>query len=122
MRLAKEELDRLQRDTFSYFLKETNPVIGLVRDNTRSDAPASITAVGLSLAAFTLAVERGYVDRAEAVTRILTTLRFFNRAPHGPEPDATGYDLPARKPIEFTRGMNGVPRNMQKTDPRRWKL
>lgn len=89
--LAEEELERLQRDTFSYFMKEMNPANGLVRDNTRSDSPASITAVGLGLAAFTMAVERGYVDRAEAVTRVLNTLRFFSRAPHGPEPDATGY-------------------------------
>jgi hypothetical protein len=81
----------LQRDTFSYFLKEMSPANGLVRDNTRRDAPASITAVGLGLAALTVAVERGYLDRAEAVTRVLATLRFFSRAPHGPEPDATGH-------------------------------
>jgi hypothetical protein len=89
--LGEEELARLQRDTFSYFLKEANPANGLVRDNTRRDSPASITAVGLGLAALTVAVERGYLDRAEAVTRVLATLRFFSRAPHGPEPDATGY-------------------------------
>jgi hypothetical protein len=89
--LDEGELARLQRDTFSYFVKEANPTNGLVRDNTRSDSPASITAVGLGLSAYTVAVERGYVTRAEAVARVLATLRFFSRAPQGPEPDATGY-------------------------------
>ncbi|MCL4262516.1 MAG: hypothetical protein KJ069_04850 [Anaerolineae bacterium] len=89
--LDEGELERLQRDTFRYFVKEANPTNGLVRDNTRSDSPASITAVGLGLSAYTVAVERGWVSRAEAVARVLTTLRFFSQAPHGPEPDATGY-------------------------------
>jgi hypothetical protein len=38
-----------------------------------------------------VAVERGYMSRADAVTRTLTTLRFFWNSPQGPEPDATGY-------------------------------
>ena len=29
--------------------------------------------------------------REDAVERTLATLRFFANAPHGPEPDATGY-------------------------------
>ncbi|HZM98903.1 MAG TPA: glucoamylase family protein, partial [Pyrinomonadaceae bacterium] len=34
---------------------------------------------------------RKYLTRREAVKRTLTTLRFFHDAPHGKEPDATGY-------------------------------
>ena len=45
------ELESLQRETFSYFLKETNPQNGLVVDKTAADWPASIAATGLALRA-----------------------------------------------------------------------
>ncbi len=84
-------LDRLQRDTFEYFLKETNPANGLVPDNTRPGVACSIAAVGLGLAAYAVGAERGFVSRAEAVERTLVTLRFFWNCRQGEEPDATGY-------------------------------
>ncbi len=84
-------LDKLQRDTFEYFLKETNPLNGLVIDKTEEDWPASIAATGLALACYPVSVERGFMSRAAAVERTLTTLRFFWNSPQGPEPDATGY-------------------------------
>ena len=86
-----ETLKQLQQDTFGYFLYETNPRNGLVPDNTREDSPASMTAIGLGLASYPVAVERGYITRAEAAARVLTTLRFFSNSPQGTEPDATGY-------------------------------
>jgi hypothetical protein len=36
-------------------------------------------------------IERGFMSRPAAVERTLVTLRFFWNSPHGPEPDATGY-------------------------------
>jgi hypothetical protein len=90
-RLSEKELDQLQRDTFGYFLHESNPANGLVRDTTRRGSHASITAVGLGLAAYTVGAERGFIERSEAVERTLTTLRFFTNSPQGEEPDATGY-------------------------------
>ena len=85
------ELEKLQRETFGYFLHETNPANGLVIDKTAENWPSSIAATGLGLACYPVAVERGFVSRAEAVERTLTTLRFFWNSPQGPEPDATGY-------------------------------
>ena len=85
------ELEKLQRQTFEYFLHETNPVNGLVVDKTKADWPASIAATGLGLACYPVAVERGFISRAAAVERTLTTLRFFWNSPQGIEPDATGY-------------------------------
>ena len=81
----------LQRHTFDYFLHEVNPDNGLVKDNTRQDAHASITAVGLGLACFPVAVERGYVSRADAAGRVLATLRFFWESEQSEAPDATGH-------------------------------
>jgi hypothetical protein len=91
MRLKDEEIDKLQRSTFGYFLNETNPANGLVPDNTRQGAPASIAAVGLALAAYPVGVERGFFSRQEAVERILRTLHFFWNSPQGPAEDTTGY-------------------------------
>jgi hypothetical protein len=88
---SDKKLEALQRVTFDYFLKETNPQNGLVLDSTRQDAPCSITATGFALAAYPVAVERGFLKRKDAIKRILTTLHFFFNSRQGKEPDATGY-------------------------------
>ena len=89
--LDDDALDRLQRDTFGYFLEETNPLNGLVPDCTREGAPSSIAAVGLALAAYAVGAERAFITRAEAVGRVLATLRFFWDSPQGEARDATGH-------------------------------
>src|SRR5690242_2521382 len=85
------ELEKAQRQAFSYFLHETNPANGLVIDKTAPNWPASIAATGLALAAYPIGVERGFMTRSAAVERTLATLRFFWHSPEGREPDATGY-------------------------------
>ena len=86
-----DELEKLQRQTFGYFLHETNPANGLVIDKTATDWPSSIAATGLALACYPVGVEHGFMSRAAAVERTLATLRFFWNSPQGPEPDATGF-------------------------------
>src|SRR5262249_20371965 len=58
-----EDLGRLQWTTICYYLHETNPDNGLVRDKTDPAAPCSIAAVGMALATLPVAVERGVVVR-----------------------------------------------------------
>ncbi|MEO8910174.1 MAG: glucoamylase family protein [Gemmatimonadaceae bacterium] len=89
--MSEATLDKLQRDTFGYFLKETNRANGMVPDNTRRGAHASIAAIGFALAAYTIGVERGFVTRVEAMQRTLTTLRFFRQSEQSEAPEATGY-------------------------------
>ena len=84
-------LDELQRESYSYFLHESNPRNGLVRDKSRRGWPASIAAVGMALAADPVGVERGLLSRRRAVKRALAALRFFARSPQGPQPEATGH-------------------------------
>jgi hypothetical protein len=84
-------LEKLQHKSFNYFLHETSPVNGLVIDKNEAGWPASIAATGLALAAYPVAVERGFMPRPAAGRRKLNTLRFFWNSPQGPEPDATGY-------------------------------
>ena len=59
-------LDRLQRESFAYFLTQVNPANGLIADKSRAGWPASIAATGLALAAYPVAVERGFMTRGEA--------------------------------------------------------
>ena len=87
----QEMLDRLQKETFQYFLEEANPENGLVRDRTQPGSPASIAALGLALTAYPIGVERGYCTRAEAIARTLATLKFLRSSPQGRAADATGY-------------------------------
>lgn len=89
--MSEETLAKLQRDTFGYFLKETNTANGMVPDNTRQDSHASIAAIGFALTAYTIGVERGFISRAEAIQRTLTTLRFFKDSEQSEGANATGY-------------------------------
>lgn len=89
--LNDELLQDIQRLSFEYFLNEANPANGLVADRNTPTSPASIAAVGLALSSYPVGVERGFMTRDAAIERTLATLRFFWNAPHGPEPDATGY-------------------------------
>ena len=89
--LGEVALDKLQRDTFGYFLEETNPRNGLVPDSTRLGAPSSIAAVGFALAAYAAGAERRFMTRPDAIKRVLTTLRFFWDSPQGEGRDAVGY-------------------------------
>ncbi|RIL05183.1 MAG: hypothetical protein DCC75_11915, partial [Proteobacteria bacterium] len=61
LELDDQELNKLQLTTLQYYLHETNPANGLIRDKTESSWPASIAAVGLALASLPILVERGVV-------------------------------------------------------------
>ena len=84
-------LDHLQRDAFYYFLKAYNPRNGLLADTTRDDAPCSIAVIGFSLSAYPVGVERKWMERADAVQRTLTTLRFLMASDQSGSARATGY-------------------------------
>ena len=86
-----ERLLELQRITFDYFLKESNPKNGLVADSTRAGAMSSIAPTGFALTAYPIGVERGFISRDEAIERTLATLRFFWNSEQSTNPDATGY-------------------------------
>jgi hypothetical protein len=83
----KEEafLDQLERDTFRFFWEATPAATGLTPDRTPVGEVSSVAAVGFALTSYVVGVERGYVTRAEAAARTLTTLETLWRAPQGPE-------------------------------------
>jgi len=89
--LTEQELGLLQFTSVLYYLHETNPDNGLVRDKTDPTAPASIAAVGMALATIPVVVERGVLFRDFAAKITRKRLRYLLECPQGPEPDASGY-------------------------------
>lgn len=89
--MSEPTLDQLQRAAFGYFLQAVNPANGLIADTSRENSPASIGVVGFALSAYPVAVERGWMARAEAVERSLSVLRFFRDSDQSESPEATGY-------------------------------
>ncbi len=86
-----ELLDRFQRAAFGYFLENVNPDNGLVADTSRAHAPASIAVVGFALSCYPVAVERGWMTRAEAADLTRTTLDFLWTSRHGAGTNVTGH-------------------------------
>lgn len=84
-------LERVQRDSFHYFAVRANADNGLVADSSQKDSPCSIAAVGFALSAYPVAVEHGWMTRAEALARTLAALRFFDSADQSGTPRSTGY-------------------------------
>src|SRR6476661_9489326 len=89
--LTDRDLALLQLSTVLYYLHETNPDNGLVRDKTDPNAPVSIAAVGMALATIPVVVERGVLYRGFAAKITVKRLRYLLACPQSPEPDATGY-------------------------------
>ena len=90
----RASLDELEKRTFEYFRDSPNTANGQVPDHwprpAEGDYFSSIAAVGFGLTAYGIGVERGWMQRSEAVKRTLAALRFFHDAPQGDEADATG--------------------------------
>jgi hypothetical protein len=80
-------VDEMQRAAFRFFVEQSDPRTGLVRDRARADGSpssgkASIAACGFGLSAWAVAAQRGWVDRPTAVAHVRLALRFLaNQAP-----------------------------------------
>ena len=58
-------VEKVERDSFSYFLKYTPPKTGLTCDSSRSGAPSSIAAVGFYCAVLVVAAENKWLSRKD---------------------------------------------------------
>jgi hypothetical protein len=76
-------LDLLQHTAFDFFWQEANPGNGLIKDRSTPDSPCSIASVGFGLTAIGIAIDRGWITRAEGRDRTLMTLKTFWEKPQG---------------------------------------
>jgi hypothetical protein len=85
-------LHDVQQRTFRFFWETTKRSNDLVPDRWPTPSFSSVAAVGFGLTAYVVGVERGWITRAEASERVLSTVRFFWKAPHSESPTAvTGH-------------------------------
>ena len=85
-------LDTVEHRTFDWFWETTNPRNGLVPDRWPTKSFSSVAAIGFGLTSYLVGVERRWITREQARSRVLTTLRFLWAAPQGPQPaGVTGY-------------------------------
>ncbi|MEO6967606.1 MAG: glucoamylase family protein [Rhodanobacteraceae bacterium] len=84
-------LDGIERAAFGYFRETVNRANGLVADTTREGSPCSIAVVGFALSVYPVAVERGWMQREEALELSLVALRFFRDSDQSGSTDATGH-------------------------------
>ena len=85
-------LDDVHQRTFRFFWETTNTQNGLAHDRWPTQSFSSVAAIGFALTAYPVGVERGWITRAEAAQRVVTTFRFLWNAPQGPEATGvTGY-------------------------------
>ncbi|QEH38946.1 hypothetical protein OJF2_75560 [Aquisphaera giovannonii] len=89
--MTNRELEMLQLSTLLYYLRETNPDNGMVRDKTQPGAAVSIAAVGMALATIPVVVERKVLIREFAAKLARKRLQYLLECPQGPGPDASGY-------------------------------
>lgn len=92
-KLSDEELlDLVQEETFMYFWDFAEPNSGMARERSQDDAyggdsPNIVTmgGSGFGLASFPTAVERAWISREEAITRLDKILNFLESVPryHG---------------------------------------
>jgi hypothetical protein len=87
----KQMLDKLQRETFGYFLNEADPHTGLIADKTKPGCPSSVAVTGMSITTYIIGVEKGFLTWKDAIARVLKILRFFYNSHQGKEANATGY-------------------------------
>ncbi len=85
-------LDSLSFDTFNFFWELAEPTNGNQPDRWPTPGFSSIASTGFGLTSYLVGVERGYITREQAATRVATTLKFFVNSPKGETPSGiTGY-------------------------------
>jgi len=85
-------LDSLQYGAFRYFWDEANPANGLIKDRSQAGSVCSIASTGFGLSAICIGADHGWVSRASARDRVLTTLETFWNGPQGSATSGTiGY-------------------------------
>lgn len=76
----KQLLDLVQRKTFRYFWDFAHPRCGMARERSQSLETVTTGGSGFGIACFPIAVERGWITRVDALTRLGKILSFLEKA------------------------------------------
>ena len=82
----QELLNKVQQDAFKYFWNYAHPVSKLARERYHTDDPSNDANIvttggsGFGLMTIIVGIERGFVSKAEAVSRLTTALNFLENA------------------------------------------
>jgi len=85
-------LDSIQHKTFLFFLGESHPEWGIVKDRTLKTAPCSIAATGFGIPSLAVGVERNWISREKAAAITLSIMKFFLGSVQSTAKDVTGYN------------------------------
>ncbi len=90
---TEEDLHKLQKSSFGYFLHEADASTGLVRDSTHAGSPASIAAAGLGarLVHRGRGASAGSCSVGKSAAGRSPDPQFFWNSPQGEDADAAGY-------------------------------
>jgi hypothetical protein len=99
-------LDSLQYGAYRYAWDEASPVSGLIRDRSQPGSACSIAAQGFGITAICIAVDHGWVSRADASARVLLGLQTLWNAPQGPTASGiSGYNGLYYHFLDLTTGL-----------------
>ena len=84
-------LDSIQQKTFLFFLNESHPEWGIVKDRSQSGSPASIAATGFGIPCFAIGAERHWISREQAAQLTLKILNFFMNSDQSGDKNGIGY-------------------------------
>lgn len=73
----EEFLNKLEHDALLYFLDESDPKTGLIKDSSRPGSPSSAAAAGFGITAICIGESKGWISRKDAQDRILKVLHRF---------------------------------------------
>jgi len=76
----EELLTKVQQQTFRYFWDFGHPTSGMARERNTSGDLVTTGGTGFGLMAMIVGVERGFINRAEAVERFTTIIHFLESA------------------------------------------
>ncbi len=75
--------DKIEKATFEYFEKNSNPITGLTKDRSTANSVASIAATGFSLTAYAIASSHDWISRTQAENYTLKVLETLSKTPQG---------------------------------------
>ena len=77
---SNELLDLVQKRTFNYFWDFADPTSGMARERTQTTNMLTIGGSGFGISCFPIAINRGWISKAEGIQQLKNILTFLEKA------------------------------------------